>query len=135
MRAARAYQAVSQHTAVMGANTIDLVLLLYEKLLERIRQAKDCMVLGDIAGRGRATGLAIEIIEKGMIGALDMAQGGDLAIRLRSQYEFWMLQLLRFNLDADAKILEAIEAQIRTVRSGWEEIKLAPTKAVEKSPY
>jgi len=58
-----------------------------------------------------------------------------LAIRLRSQYEFWMLQLLRFNLDADAKILEAIEAQIRTVRSGWEEIKHAPTKVVEKSPY
>jgi len=133
MRAARAYQAVSQHTAVMGANTLELVLLLYEKLLERIRQARECLESSDIAGRGRATGLAIEIIEKGMIGSLDMQQGGDLAVRLREQYEFWMIQLLKFNLEADLKALEAVEAQIRTVRSGWEELKLAGLKPAMKA--
>jgi flagellar protein FliS len=117
----------------MGANTLELVLLLYEKLLERIRQARECLESSDIAGRGRATGLAIEIIEKGMIGSLDMQQGGDLAVRLREQYEFWMIQLLKFNLEADLKALEAVEAQIRTVRSGWEELKLAGLKPAMKA--
>jgi flagellar protein FliS len=123
MRAAKAYQAVGQHTAVIGASSIELVLLLYEKLLERIRQAKDCLNAGDIAGRGRATGLAIEIIEKGMIGALDMSKGGELAVRLREQYEFWMLQLLKFNLEANMLAIDAVEHQVRIVRSGWEELK------------
>jgi len=123
MRAARAYQSVSQHTSVIGANTLDLVLLLYEKLLERLRQAKECVAAGDIAGRGKSTGLAIEIIEKGMIGALDMSQGGDIAIRLKEQYQYWMVSLLRFNMEGDLSLLEAVEAQVKTVRSGWEEIK------------
>jgi len=98
MRAARAYQSVSQHTSVMGASTLELVLLLYEKLLDRLRQARESAKSGDVAGRGRATGLAIEIIEKGMLGALDMAQGGEIAVRLKDQYQFWMVQLLRFNM-------------------------------------
>jgi flagellar protein FliS len=128
MRAARAYQSVSQHTSVIGASTLDLVLLLYEKLLDRLRQARESARSGDVAGRGRATGLAIEIIEKGMIGALDMAQGGGIAVRLKDQYQFWMVQLLRFNMEGDINLLDAIEEQIRTVRSGWEEIKTANLK-------
>ena len=125
MRAARAYQSVSQHTSVMGASTLELVLLLYEKLLDRLRQARESAKSGDVAGRGRATGLAIEIIEKGMLGALDMAQGGEIAVRLKDQYQFWMVQLLRFNMEGDTQLLDAIEAQIKTVRLGWEEIKKA----------
>jgi flagellar protein FliS len=123
MRAARAYQSVSQHTAVIGANPLELVVLLYDKLLERIRQAKECVKSGDIAGRGKATGLAIEIIEKGMLGALDMAQGGEIAIRLKEQYHAWMIQLLRFNMDGDENVLAAVESQIKTVLSGWEAIR------------
>jgi flagellar protein FliS len=123
MRAARAYQSVGQHTAVIGANTLDLVVLLYDKLLERIRQAKECVRAGDIAGRGKATGLAIEIIEKGMLGALDMTKGGEIAVRLKDQYHAWMIQLLRFNMDGDENILAAVESQIKTVLSGWEAIR------------
>ena len=123
MRAARAYQSISQHTSVMGAGTLELVLLLYEKLLDRLRQARESASAGDVAGRGRATGFAIEIIEKGMIGALDMVKGGEIAIRLKEQYQIWMIQLLRFNMEGDLKLLDAVESQIKTVRSGWEEIK------------
>ncbi|NBO81529.1 MAG: hypothetical protein EBU75_01550 [Betaproteobacteria bacterium] len=40
MRAARAYQNVGQHTAVMSGDPIDLVILLYDKLLQRLREVK-----------------------------------------------------------------------------------------------
>ena len=40
MRAARAYQNVDRHTAVISGNTVDLVILLYEKLLQRFREAR-----------------------------------------------------------------------------------------------
>jgi flagellin-specific chaperone FliS len=52
-----------------------------------------------------------------------MSQGGDIAIRLKEQYQYWMVSLLRFNMEGDLSLLEAVEAQVKTVRSGWEEIK------------
>lgn len=123
MRAAKAYQAVGQHTAVMAAGTLDLVLLLYDKLLDRLREAKQAIEAGDIAARGQFTGLAIEIIEKGLIGSLDERRGGELAQRLRGQYEMWMVQLIKANLEAAVPQLESVESQVRTVRSAWQELK------------
>lgn len=123
MRAARAYQAVGQQTAVMAAGTVDLVLLLYDKLLDRIREARQAIEAEDIPGRGRFTGLAIEIIEKGLIGSLDDRRGGELARRLRQQYEIWMFQLLKANLEASAALLDSVEGQVRTVRSAWQDLK------------
>lgn len=126
MRAARRYQSVGQQTAVMAAGTIDLVLLLYDKLLDRVREARQALDKGDIATRGRCTGLAIEIIEKGLIGSLDDRRGGEVARGLRRQYEIWMLQLLRANLEGSANLFESVDGQVRLVRSAWQELKASP---------
>lgn len=123
MRAARAYQAVGQQTAVMAAGTVDLVLLLYDRLLDRIREARQALMAGHIAERGRFTGLAIEIIEKGLIGSLDDRRGGAVAQSLRKQYEIWMLLLIKANLEAGVSQLDSVESQVRTVRSAWQELK------------
>jgi flagellar biosynthetic protein FliS len=123
MRAARAYQNVSQQTAVIGADTLQLVVLLYEKLLDRIREARAAQVASDIAARGRATSLAIELIEKGLVGSLDTARGGDVALKLKEQYSLWMLQMIQFNQHGKLDLLEALENQVKTVLSAWRELK------------
>lgn len=123
MRAARAYQAVSQQTAVIGADTLQLVVLLYEKLLERIREAREAQASNDIAARGRATSLGIELIEKGLLGSLDAERGGDVAVKLKEQYSLWMFQFIQFNQHGKADVLDALEHQVKTVLSAWRELK------------
>jgi len=123
MRAARAYQNVGQHTAVMSGDPIDLVILLYDKLLQRLREVKASIDRGEISGRGEACGKAIELIEKGLIGCLDMNQGGVIASQLRAQYGRWMSMILRCNLSADLALLQTIEAEVKDILSAWRELK------------
>jgi flagellar protein FliS len=131
MRAARTYQSIDRHTAVMAGNPIDLVILLYERLLQHLMTASKSMEKNDIAARGLAIGKAIEIIEKGLIGCLDMQQGGDLAVRLKFQYEFWMHQLLRVNMNADPELLKSVDLQVKDILSSWRELKtIGPQLAV-----
>jgi len=75
MRAASAYKRVSDSTSVMAADPIGLIVLLYEKLLQRLREAALAIDSGDFSARGRATSSAIEIISSGLIGALDLERG------------------------------------------------------------
>ena len=64
MRAARAYQRVDQNTAVLAGDPIDLVLLLYDKLIQRINEALRAIELADVAARGEAIGKAIDLRER-----------------------------------------------------------------------
>lgn len=123
MRAARAYQSVGQHTAVMAADPIDLVILLYDKLLQRLREVRQAIASGDIGARGEACGKAIELVEKGLIGCLDMAQGGTIATSLRHQYLRWMNLMLRSNMTADAALVDEVESQVKEILSAWQELK------------
>jgi flagellar protein FliS len=126
MRAARAYQSVDRHTAVISGNGVELVILLYEKLLQRFREVRKAIEGHDISARGEATSKAIELIEKGLIGCLDMRQGGEVAAQLRYQYGLWLNQVLRCNLNADLGLLDKVEAEVRDILSAWQEIKVQP---------
>ena len=123
MRAARAYQSVGQHTAVIAGEPVDLVILLYEKLLQRLREVRVSIEKGDIGGRGEACGKGIELIEKGLIGCLDMRQGGSIAAQLKVQYDRWMAMILRCNVSADMVLLESIEFEVKEILSAWQELR------------
>jgi flagellar protein FliS len=123
MRAARAYQNVSQQTSVIAADTLQLVVLLYEKLLDRLREARTAQLANDIAARGRATSLAIELVEKGLVGSLDSDRGGEIAAQLKEQYSLWMIMIVRFNQHGKLDQIDALEEQVKTVLSAWREIK------------
>ena len=123
MRAATAYKRVSDNTAVMAADAVGLVVLLYEKLLLRLREVGVAIDTGDIAARGKSTGAAIEIISAGLIGALDMDRGGSVASHLRQQYEIWLHMLLKLNLSGDANLLRALERGVSEVLSAWRELQ------------
>ncbi|NDD11406.1 MAG: flagellar protein FliS [Betaproteobacteria bacterium] len=123
MRAARAYQNVNQQTSVIAADTLQLVVLLYEKLLDRLREARTAQLTNDIAARGRATSLAIELVEKGLVGSLDSDRGGEIAAQLKEQYSLWMIMIVRFNQHGKLDQIDALEEQVKTVLSAWREIK------------
>jgi len=123
VRGLRAYREVDRQTAVLSANGVDLVLLTYEALLRRLKQASEAFVSKDVAARGEALSRAIEVIEKGLIGSLDMQQGGQLSQQLLSQYQLWTAQILHCNMNADAALLGELIKTVAVVRSAWEQVK------------
>lgn len=129
MRAASAYKRVHDSTSVMAADPVGLIILLYDKLLLRLQEARLAIDGGDVAARGRATSAAIEIISSGLIGALDMERGGEVALRLKAQYELWLRMLLQVNLNSDLRALEALETGARDILSAWRDLKSKAPRA------
>jgi len=123
MRAATAYKRVGDNTSVMVADPLGLVILLYEKLLLRIKEVDVAIGAGDIQGRGKSTSAAIEIISNGLIGALDLDRGGDVAVRLKEQYQIWLQMLLQINMNGDARLLGSLASGVAEVLSAWKEVK------------
>ena len=123
MRAARAYKSVHDTTSVMSNDSVGLVVLLYERLLQRILEADAALHRHDIEGRGRATSAAIQIINEGLIGALDMEQGGEVAKSLKGHYHQWIALLLKCNLRGDADPLVTLRMSVTELLSAWLELK------------
>ena len=123
MRAARAYQRVDQNTAVLAGDPIDLVLLLYDKLIQRINEALRAIELADVAARGEAIGKAIDLIEKGLVASLDMAQGGEVARQFKRQYATWMALLLKASAESDPRLLSLVASQVREIADSWKQVK------------
>jgi len=123
MRAARAYRSVDQSTAVIAGSPVDLTILLYEKLIERLITVRVAAEQGNVGARGEAIGLAIELIEKGLVGALDMDQGEDVAKQLRIQYDIWIRSLLRVTMSGDLQLINSLEEQFRSVLEAWKELR------------
>jgi len=128
VRAATAYKRVSDSTSVMAADPLDLIILLYEKLLHRLRETRLAIEAAEVAARGRATSAAIEIISNGLIGALDMERGGEVAIRLKEQYQLWLRMLLQTNLNGDLNLLSTLESSVGEILSAWKELKAQPKR-------
>lgn len=123
MRAARAYQRIDQNTAVLAGDPIDLVLLLYDKLIQRINEALRAIELADVAARGEAIGKAIDLIEKGLVASLDMAQGGEVARQCKRQYATWLALLLKASAESDPRLLSLVASQVREIADSWKQVK------------
>jgi len=100
-----------------------LILLIYEALLRRLKQAAEAFLSKDVAARGESLSRALEVIDKGLIGSLDMQQGGQLSQQLLSQYQLWTAQVLHCNMKSDAVLLGELINQVEVVRSAWQQVK------------
>ncbi|NBP39250.1 MAG: flagellar protein FliS [Betaproteobacteria bacterium] len=123
MRGINAYRNVDSHTSVLAAKQLDLVVLAYDALIARLLEAQEALRSGDIALRGEKVSRALDIIDRGLVGALDLNQGGDIAQALKGHYDRWGLLLLRFNLTVDESIMASVLEDVRTLRSGWDELR------------
>lgn len=122
MRAARAYGSADRETSVMVANSVGLVILLYEKLLSRLAEARYAFSSRDVEARAGALIKAVELIEVGLVSSLDLGRGGDVAVRLKSHYELWIAKLFNANMQASEELVSEVEEEVRTIKSAWVEL-------------
>jgi len=123
MRAARAYGNLDRQTSVMPSDPVGLVVLLYDKLLQRLQEAREGFARKDVMGRSEAISKSIELIEVGLLSALDDANGGEVAARLRAHYQVWMTKLFRANMLVSVQLLDEVEAEVKTIKLAWDELK------------
>lgn len=127
-RSAAAYQRVGLETSVEGASAHKLIDLLFDALLQAVTQAASAVEANDVARKGQQITKAVRILDEGLKPALNLEQGGELALNLRDLYEFCVMRLTQANLHNDKAALDDVVRVIHPLANGWKEIaaKVAP---------
>ena len=113
-----AYQSVSVHGAVAGADPHRLVLMLMDGILERLTAASACMERGDIGRKAQLLHSCTTLIAE-LRGSLNMRDGGEIARNLSDLYEYMARQLLRGNVENKSHYLREVGSLLGEVRSAW----------------
>ena len=121
-RSASAYKKVSVETSVAQASPHDLVNMLFDALLLALGSARAAMQRNDIKSKCQQIVIAVRILEEGLKCALNLEQGGPLAVNLNDLYGYCVVRLTQANARNDDAGLVEVIALIEPVANSWKEI-------------
>ena len=121
-RSANAYQRVSVETEVSQADPHRLVSMLFDGLLSNISAARGALSRGDIKTKCQHVGTAIRILEEGLKGTLNLAEGGEIAQNLQRLYDFCVMRLTQANARNDDAIFKEVVEVLTPITDGWRQI-------------
>lgn len=111
-----------REAAVVGANPVRLVILLYEQAIEDLRQALAAQTAGDIEARTRQINHAILVLGH-LEATLDKEQGGRVAENLQKFYQQVRAGLVEAQLRQSPALLEKQISLLMDVRDTWLEVE------------
>jgi flagellar protein FliS len=107
---------------ILCAEPLELVVMLYKGLHGNIRDARQQLAAGDIAGRARSVSKAMAIVGE-LASTLDLNLGGELAAGLHQLYSFLAARLLDGHYrQVDGPLAEA-EAVTNTLLEAWTAVR------------
>ena len=126
---------------VLGADPVELVLMLYEELLRSVEEARRQLAAGNAHERARAVSRALEILTE-LVESLDARAGGELAGNLLRLYAFLIERLQQGNFeqrdeplaDCERVILPLLEAWRTVCRDRWSGLPAVDPAAVQSAP-
>ena len=121
-RAASAYRQVGVQSSVDGASPHMLIKMLFDGLIQSLNAARGALQRGDIPEKGRQIGKAVRILEEGLKGGLNTAQGGEIARNLSALYDYCVSRLTLANMRNDLALVEEVAGLIAPVAQSWHEI-------------
>jgi flagellar secretion chaperone FliS len=113
-----AYQSVSVHGAVDGADPHRMVLMLLDAIMERLAKARGCMERREVVQKTRLLHSCVVLVAE-LRGSLNLTEGGEIARNLDSLYDYIVRRLLLANLSGDAAIVEEVANLMAEIRTGW----------------
>ncbi|MDT8398940.1 MAG: flagellar export chaperone FliS [Pseudomonadales bacterium] len=121
-KGAAAYARVGVESSVMAATPHQLIVMLFDGAQLALRSAGLHMQNGNMAEKGRAISKALDIVNQGLLAALDRERGGDVAASLASLYDYigWLLLLAGLRND-QAKLDEAARL-LEDIGSAWRDL-------------
>ena len=121
------YAQSAYQNAIQTTPPLQAVVLLYDGVLIRLRNAVDAANRGDYGEQFNQILRATDIL-RGLLAALDMKQGGGLSERLRDTYEANMRAMMSSVGRKNAQeCLERIADGLRELRNAWSEIAGMPS--------
>ena len=95
---------------------------LRNETVRSINAARGAIERGDISEKVRHIGKAVRILEEGLKGGLNPAQGGDIARNLAALYDYCVGRLTLANVRNDAALVEEVVSLITPVAQSWNDI-------------
>ena len=121
-RGAASYARIGLESDVMSASPHRLIVLLFQGADSAIATALVHLRDGNVAEKGHAISKALDIVNNGLLAALDQERGGELAERLGTLYEYIARLLLSANLQNDEKKLLEARRLLAELGAAWSEI-------------
>lgn len=123
MRSVNTYKNVAVETLVTTADPHQLVNLLFDGLLQSLGAAKLALKSGDIVKKSQSITKAVRILEEGLKAGLDMERGGQVALTLRSLYDYAIYRVTEANFKNDITILDEVINALAPVADSWKQIR------------
>lgn len=126
-----------QENAVEGATPVELVILLYDSVIEDMRRALAAMQSGDIESRCAGVGHALMVLQQ-LQGTLDFERGGSAARQFDQFYNLMRAKLLEAQMRSSREVMQEQIRSMSDVRNCWVEaqriLQPPPTGAAAAQP-
>jgi flagellar protein FliS len=123
-------QIAYQEAAARNANSIELVVMLYDILSRDLQGAIEAMESGNIELRTAKLKhgfLALQQLE----GSMDLEQGGDFVSNLSRFYSMLRSQMMTAQIRKDPAVLRELSQLVFRVREAWTELNTRSTVSLE----
>ncbi|MCZ8166431.1 flagellar export chaperone FliS [Silanimonas sp.] len=121
---AAAYRSTAVETRVHEADPHQLIALMLEGAIQRLRMAEACIASGDFTRKAKAASEAGAIVDS-LSGCLDFSQGGAIAARLEALYDYASRRIVAANAANDAEGFGEVAGLLDDVFAAWKQIKPA----------
>jgi len=105
-----------------SATPLDLVIMLYDGVIEYLQKSVYHIKQGSIQGKIDNLSRARAIIEE-LLSSLNTDIGGEIAENLESLYLYMLMELAKANAGNDIAKIEEIENLLIELRSAWRTIR------------
>ena len=124
-RSANAYRHVGIETSIGSANPHQLIVLLFDALLQSIASARAALARGDVATKGKEITKAVRILEEGLRGSLDKTETSGLAENLNAVYSYSVMRLTAANFKNSDAMLAEVHDLIVQISEAWRQVNHA----------
>ena len=122
-RSRNRYREIDNVGSVTGRSPIELILLVYDRIADKLLAAEAAIDSNRADLLGTAIGEAIDLISQGLLAALDYERGGEVATNLGVVYDYALRRLLLANLRKDVKMVREIADLLAGLREAWVSIQ------------
>lgn len=120
MKPHESYQAVSLESSVLSASPVELVVMTYDRILVNIASIRKEIVEGKEGFEPCEK--AFDLIQLGLMSALDFERGGEIAKNLAALYDWGVRELMRARSEKSLDVLDGVIEAYSSVADAWREI-------------
>ena len=117
--AASGYLRIRNESLTQQSTPQELILLVYESLVDRLVKCQGYLAQADDADFDREVLKSMQLIQYGLRDSLSFDLGGQVAVNLDHTYATWMMALEFLNTSRSAERLANLISSVRDVQDAW----------------